>query len=493
MNSSADTAESAPAEYRRAKVRVGKVPISTKLYQGIGALPGAHKDLAFSTFLLLYYSQILGVPASSASIVMAIALAVDAIIDPLVGAYSDNFRSRFGRRHLFMYAAAIPLGLFLYLLFSPPAGAGTTLLTGWLLTFTLLVRLAFTFFVIPWNALAAEYSQDYVERTSIITFRMLVGWTGGLAFFFLVFTFVFPGSELYEKGQLDPRNYPLFAIILGLLVPTWCLLTTHLTRREIPYLKQPLNPTPRLQFTVLLRQVLLAFRSPNFRRVFVAFMLFSGIAGINGVFEIYMNTYFWEFGTSELRWFGFVLIGALFAFAVIPFLQRRFEKQSILVAALATSLVLGLLKVALRFADVWPDNGDPMLLVVFVIHASVIVVLITVAGIMFASMMADLVDEQEMRMKLRQEGVFTSAIGFASKSVSSIGLIVGGLLLDLVIRFPRQSLPGEVDADTLFRLAFIDGIAIPALYVIPIFLLTRYSLTRMQLEDIQLELRRRDA
>jgi glycoside/pentoside/hexuronide:cation symporter, GPH family len=491
LNSPVDSAVEAPIEYRREKVRVGKVPVSTKLFQGIGALPGSHKDLAFNTFLLLYYSQILGVPATSASIVLAIALVVDAITDPLVGAYSDNFRSRFGRRHLFMYAAAIPLGLFMFLLFSPPAGASTAVLTGWLLTFTLLVRFAFTFFVIPWNALAAEYSQDYVERTSIITYRMLVGWTGGLAFFFLVFTFVFPGSEQYAKGQLDPRNYPLFAIVLGLLIPTWCLLTTHLTRREIPYLLQPVKPTPRLQFTALLGQILLAFHSPNFRRLFVAFMLFSGIAGINGVFEIYMNTYFWEFGTGELRWFGFVLIGALLAFAVIPPLQRRFEKQSILVLALATSLVFGMLKVALRFADVWPDNGDPLLLVLFVIHASVIVALLTVAGIMFSSMMADLVDEQEIRMKIRQEGVFISAIGFASKSVSSIGLIVGGLLLDLMIRFPRQSPPGEVDADTLFRLAFIDGIAVPALYVIPIYLLTRYSLTRVQLEDIQSELGRR--
>ncbi len=51
-------------------------------------------------------------------------------------------------------------------------------------------------------------------------------------------------------------------------------------------------------------------------------MLFSGIADINGVFEIYMNTYYWDFGTGELRWLGFVLIGALFAFPVIPLLQR---------------------------------------------------------------------------------------------------------------------------------------------------------------------------
>ena len=67
---------------------------------------------------------------------------------------------------------------------------------------------------------------------------------------------------------------------------------------------------------------------------------------------------------------------------------------------------------------------------------------------------------------------------------------MGGFLLDFVVAFPRGTQPGEVDADTLIRLAVSDGIAVPLLYLVPILMLTRYTLTRDRLESIQAELRR---
>jgi GPH family glycoside/pentoside/hexuronide:cation symporter len=131
-----------------------------------------------------------------------------------------------------------------------------------------------------------------------------------------------------------------------------------------------------------------------------------------------------------------------------------------------------------------------MLLVALVIHGSLIAFLLTSGGIMFGSMVADLVDEQELRVQRRQEGVFASAIGFSAKATSSIGLILGGFLLDFVVAFPRGTQPGEVDSGILFRLALTDGIAVPIFYTLPILLLSRYTLTRSRLMEIQTELRR---
>lgn len=477
-------------EYKREKKRQGKVPVSTKIFQGIGGLPNSHKDFAFNNFLLLYYSQILGVPASAAALVLALCLLADAITDPMVGAYSDNFKSRLGRRHPFMYAAAAPLGFFIYLLFSPPGGASELTLILWLFAFTLATRTAFTFFIMPWNALAAEFSDDYVERTSIITYRYLVGWIGGVIFSFGMYTYVFASSPEYPAGQLDPNNYSLFAMITGGLITFWCLLTTHLTRRETPYLLQPVKETPKLDLADLFRQVLLALGSRNFRLIFMGVLLFAGIAGIGGVFEMYMNTYFWEFKPADLRWFATAIVGAMTAFILVPILQTRFQKQNILVSVLSATMVLAMIKVIFRFADIWPENGDPMLLVALVVHTWFIAFLLTTAGIMFGSMVADLVDEQEHRVQRRQEGVFSSAIGFSAKATSSLGLIIGGFLLDFVIGFPRGTQPGQVPDDVLFKLAFTDGIAVPICYFLPIWMLSRYTLTRERLTLIQSQLRR---
>ena len=79
---------------------------------------------------------------------------------------------------------------------------------------------------------------------------------------------------------------------------------------------------------------------------------------------------------------------------------------------------------------------------------------------MFASMMADIADHQELQNGLRQEGIFSGGIAFSGKVTTGFGLILGGLLLDLVIVF-RRSTTREVAQDVLVRMAIIDGISCP--------------------------------
>lgn len=102
----------------------------------------------------------------------------------------------------------------MYFLLSPPEGASVTFLTGWMLVFTLGVRVAFTSFAVPWNAVAAELSEDYRERTSIITCRIMVGWVGGIIFIFLMYSFVFPATAENENGLLVLSNYRVFGIVV---------------------------------------------------------------------------------------------------------------------------------------------------------------------------------------------------------------------------------------------------------------------------------------
>ena len=97
-----------PRYVRRA--RGGALSFSTKLYQGIGAIPDTVKNWVFNTFTLLFYSQILGMDAFLVSVALAIAIAFDAITDPLAATLSDNLRTRWGRRHPLMLLASLPLG-----------------------------------------------------------------------------------------------------------------------------------------------------------------------------------------------------------------------------------------------------------------------------------------------------------------------------------------------------------------------------------------------
>jgi Na+/melibiose symporter-like transporter len=130
-----------------------------------------------------------------------------------------------------------------------------------------------------------------------------------------------------------------------------------------------------------------------------------------------------------------------------------------------------------------------MLVVQFVFQAF----FITICAIMIASLIADLMDEQELETDRRQEGMFSSAISFSVKATASGGLILGGLLLDFVIAFPTQAEVGAIDQDTLFRLAIIDGVAVPLLFFIPIYLMSRITMTRERLAEVQSALEARHA
>ena len=125
--------------------------LRTKMYFGVGAGGEAASMWVFNALALIFYQQILGLPAGLAATAMALAIIADAVTDPLIGAISDNFRSRFGRRHPFLFTAPIPLALCVFLIFHPPQFVveSAPLLFTWLCLFTILQRTFQTFYVVP--------------------------------------------------------------------------------------------------------------------------------------------------------------------------------------------------------------------------------------------------------------------------------------------------------------------------------------------------------
>ena len=88
-----------------------KPGLLTRIAYGVGGAAGGIKNNGFEYVLLLFYSQVLGLPAVLVVLAMGIALVLDAISDPVVGYWSDNWRSKYGRRHPFMYATLVPVAI----------------------------------------------------------------------------------------------------------------------------------------------------------------------------------------------------------------------------------------------------------------------------------------------------------------------------------------------------------------------------------------------
>ena len=83
------------------------IKLPTRILYGAGSVADGVKNTTFNTFLLFFYTQVAGLSGSMAGAAIFIALLVDAVTDPLLGSISDNFRSRWGRRHPFIYASAM--------------------------------------------------------------------------------------------------------------------------------------------------------------------------------------------------------------------------------------------------------------------------------------------------------------------------------------------------------------------------------------------------
>ena len=149
------------------------------------------KDNGFSYFLAFFYAQVVGLPAETVGLAIMLALVIDAFIDPIVGQLSDNTRSRWGRRHPWMYAARHPGGGLLPPALEPADGLGAKpALVAYLVAVAVLIRSFISCYEIPSAALAAELTTEYDERTRLLELSLPVRldrrtgdvWSGAVRF-----------------------------------------------------------------------------------------------------------------------------------------------------------------------------------------------------------------------------------------------------------------------------------------------------------------------
>jgi GPH family glycoside/pentoside/hexuronide:cation symporter len=116
-------------------------------------------------YMSKFYADVVLVPLGYLALAIALARAFDAITDPLIGWLSDRTRTRVGRRRPYLALGAPLCGLAFFALFSPPVAfsGGATIV--WFGACFLLYFVCHTIFVIPYNALGAELTLDYHERS----------------------------------------------------------------------------------------------------------------------------------------------------------------------------------------------------------------------------------------------------------------------------------------------------------------------------------------
>ncbi|MFQ5697758.1 MAG: MFS transporter [Myxococcota bacterium] len=461
-----------------------RLPLHTKLFFGTGQLAEGMMNTAFNAFLLLFYSQILGLPAWLGGLALGIALAVDAVTDPMTGSLSDALHHRWGRRHPFMYAAAIPLWITFALTFRPPPELGNLALFGWMLGLTILARLAMTLYHVPHLALGAELTSDYEERTSVVAFRNFCGLMGGVAVFVIARQLFLAPTEAYPNGQLNPGGYPGLGAFFGLAMALAILASALGTHSRIPTLPVA-GDVERFSFRRMARELGEALSNDSFRPLFLGVLIFFVARGVAISLDLYMGTFFWKLPTRQVLLIPVAgAIGIALGTIFWSFASRGREKKHVFVLCVIWFGTLTFLLPVLKIVGFYPPFESP--LYAGLIFAFVFTAAFGAAGSLLTagSMMADIADEHELDVGRRQEGIFFGALSFSGKAAVGAGSAIAGVALTL-IEFPRQVAPDVVPPETVLALAIIAGPAISVLMLIGSLLMFRYGLTRERVAEIQ--------
>jgi len=469
-------------------------PLGVRLCYGTGGAVYAVKEAAYTMFVLLFYTQVLGLNGTLTGVIIALSLIWDAISDPLVGTLSDRLRSRHGRRHPFMVLSIVPLGLGFVGLFSPPALIidSNAALGAWLLFWSLWVRTFVTTFSIPNLALATELTSDYQGRSQVLGLRL------AFLFLFSVLTpalgllLIFPATGDGD-GRFLAENYPRYGLLSCLICWVMASIASFGTRRyAIPSTDASLLPPGRQAGNTLTRDLLRTLSNRSFRYLLGYDIAMMAAYGTVSALNMLVWTYYWEFSAQQVS----IILAAPSLLAVglvlvsLKPLGRRFEKYELLQYS-AIGLILNCLWLyPLDMAGLLPRENGALIFGLNFVFMLLFIYFFLMRGIQTQSIIADITDEHEWGHGLRQEGGFYAASNFANKVATIAGPLYGGLALDLIGLRPGM-LPGDVAAPVLTGLVIAFGIgAVPGM-VIAFFFGLRITLSRDRVTQLQRLIRER--
>ena len=442
-------------------------------FYGSASIAYGIKNNAFSYLLLIYANQVLGLPGYLASLALAIAMIWDAVSDLLLGHWSDKTSSVLGRRHPFMYASLFVLPLTFYALFNPVIELNEDNTFFYVLALALLIRTGTTLFEVPSTALLPDLETDYDRRNKWLALRHFFGWTGGNGIHMINFMF-----WVGAYGVASQTGYSIYGIAGALVIAAAILSSSLGTQKVAAALPRPSEPFRILAIKREIKQIFQSIKNKNFAALFF-FGLTVGIAGgLGTALYLYNTTYFFGFSGKQISVTAIgVLISPVIAYWAAPYLGRIFGKKRAAIFAILVNVSLYPIPYILLLTGFWPDLGSWTSLYIYSGFIVMEVICGIIGGVLLDSMMADVVEDSELKTQRRSEGLFYAARGFAAKAVSAGGIIGAGSIVSLVGLDGITSL-GDVTHEIRMDLATLFLPIYIGLYLLGLVIVSKYRITR---------------
>lgn len=453
-----------------------RIPFSQKIAYGMGMIVTVVAVNSVVQLTNLVYIVGLGVSAIWIGYAQAFPRLWDAVIDPLIGNFSDNFRSRHGRRIPFLVVGGVLIGVAFWLLWTVPRDWSKEWMFGYFVATSLFFYTVVPVYSIPHGALGLEMTEDYHEKTNLFAFASFIGNIGALTLpwvYFLANRPVFGGDTV---NGIKWVCLGMSVILTGAAL--WCALVCKEGR-----IKQ-VNRQPRVS---IVKSFKATYRNGAFVRLVSAFVLlivaFQLVMGFNNYIQIF---YLFDGHTEQASeimavngtlWAVVGIAGAL----PMAWISKRHGKR--FTVLLAFGLIIGgnLTKI------VCYNPAAPYLTVIPTCFLSL--------GMVFAfslvnAMIADICDEDELATGIRREGIYFAVYNWWWKVAVSIATVISGYL---------QRFTGFVEGaatqsdETLLNLRIWEIGLPPVLCLAGVWLLARYPLTEQRAYEVKALLDQRKA
>ena len=413
--------------------------------------------------LLFYLTDVLGVAAVVASLVVFVPKAWDVLIAPVVGGVSDKTMVRTGSRAKWLLIGGLIIGPMFALTFSAPQALQGNAAALWVGVFFLFAITGFATFQVTYLALPAEFTDDYRERTRIMSLRII----------FLTLSILLFGAGapvLVNAFGSGRTGYAGMGVVVGVLLVISTVVCWAILRRTKSYSAADSEPT-------MTERVAAVRQNRWFALLLTTFVLQALATGAMLAAVPYLATYILGGGELQQTLLFVCLVGP--AIVVMPLwslVARRSGKQRGFALA---SGVFVIAAIGLFFSRSLPDAA---------VYLLVGLVGVAYAGMqMFPlAMLPDTVAADAAAHGRQRAGVFTGVWAAAETVAFALGPAIVGLILaatgfisssgDETVTQPTSALTGIVVAFGAFP-AVMLLLSLPTLF--------KYDLTEARLDDLR--------
>ena len=391
-----------------------------KLSYGIGAYG---KDFIYNmiaAFLMIFYTDVVGVSLIFVSTLFLVVRIVDAITNPFMGWLVDNTKTKWGKFRPWILIGTIINSFVLILLYLNPA----TFLQGilinvWCIVTYLLWSLTYTLMDVPFWAMIPAFSNDAKVRNEISMLSRLFATFGGQMMSTIGLLVI--ACLGVNMGASESDGYLRFAVIVAIVFNICEIICVrNVSEHVVIKNKRDIKLSEVLNFLKENDQLLIIIFMTILQQI--AVFLWTG-----------MNIYFFKYVVCHEEWFsifGIVnfIVGSIGLIA-FPFLANKFSRKVVYI--LSVLLVLGLLGMF------FVGDDQKASVILFFSVASLFCLGNALAGVSTTVMLADTVDYGEYKSGIRSEAVVFSVQTFTVKFGSAIAGFIGAMVLFLVGYVPN--------------------------------------------------------